>query len=246
MQPTYIPWIGYFDLMDSVDQFVFYDDVQLEKGSWQLRNRIKTAQGELFLSVERRRNGKSLLLIKDTLLNDAIDWKERHLKSIAQNYRKSRYFEEVYSFFAALIQKKFERLGEFNIHIIKMISEKIGIKTKLLVSSETFGQATGVKDERLLAICRLVCCDSYLSPQGSAIYIEKDSPGGKFAGSGVELYYQNYEHPVYPQLYGSFLPYMSIVDLLFNCGFDEALEMIRKGRRKPIHYLHLERPLMQI
>lgn len=234
MQPTYIPWIGYFGLIDSVDEFVFLDDVKLEKSSWQVRNRIKTAQGEIYLTIPVKNTKSRLeLTIGEAVINDKEPWRKKHLKSIMFAYRKARYFEEVYQFLENIINDRTVTfLRDFNIKIIKSISDKIGINTSFKISSEL--KSKGAKDYRLVSICREIKCKDYISPQGSAAYLEKNTPCGAFGESEISLYYFNYKHPVYHQLYGSFIPYMSIVDLLFNEGFEHSLNIIRKGEKEPI------------
>ena len=233
MQPTYIPWIGYFDLIDSVDKFVFLDDVKLEKCSWQVRNRIKTSQGELYLTVPIKSTKSRLeLMINEAEINDNIPWRKKHLKSIFFAYKKTKYFEEVYPFLEKLIDNNIILIKDFNINIIKSIAYKIGIETEFEISSKL--EVSGKKDYRLISICKELGCDEYISPQGSAVYLEKTKPCGAFDNSKISLYYFNYKHPIYNQLYGDFLPFMSIVDLLFNEGFKNALDIIRSGREDPI------------
>ena len=237
MQPTYLPWLGYFDLIDQVDNFVFLDDVQLEKNSWQLRNRIKTAQGELYLSVSRKKNkGEQLFLIKDTEVNDIPRWREKHIKSIDTAYKKTDFYQDVFPFVESLINNSMINLSKFNINIIQSIAERIGIKTKFFISSE-LDDIKGIKDRRVVSICKTIDCNAYLSTPGAAEYIDKRKIGGEFPKNNISLYYHNYQHPTYKQLYGDFLPYMSIIDLIFNEGFDKSLNIIKKGRGYPINYL---------
>jgi hypothetical protein len=238
MQPTYIPWLGYFDLIDRVGKFIFLNDVQLATRSWQVRNRIKTQQGELFLTIPIRRGGKSRLETKiiETEINETVWWREKHLKSIHVAYRRSGYFNEVFPFLEGLIGTPFSCLGELNMNIIMSISRRIGISTTFAKSSD-FLNIEGKKDSRLVNMCQHVGCNRYISPQGSSVYIERDNPGGAFAKSNIQLFYHNYRHPVYRQLYGEFIPYMSVIDLLFNEGFRSALSIIRSGRVNPIYYL---------
>jgi hypothetical protein len=234
MQPTFIPWIGYFDLIDQVDKFVFLDDVQVEKSSWQVRNRIKTPQGELFLTISRKKNkGQELSLIKDTKIDEGANWREKHIKTIEIAYKRAEFFDEVFPFINPLIMNDITNLSSFNINIIKSICKRIGIKKEFLLSSE-LQDISGIKDQRVVGICKSIGCHTYLSPSGAAGYINKDSAGGEFVKQGVTLFYHNYRPAVYKQLYGEFLPYMSIIDLLFNEGFEKSLEIIRKGRGNPI------------
>lgn len=233
MQPTYLPWIGYFDLIDQVDKYVFLNNVQLVKRSWQVRNRIKTTQGQLFLTVPIRKiKSRDETNICEAIIDDSEAWREKHLKSIGLAYKKAPYFDEVFSFISGLIKTEITMLADFNINIIKNISDKIGIdvNTKFVTSSKLMG-VDGKKDTLLVSICKAIGCYEYVSAKGSADYIEKDSPGGQFVKSDIKLFYHNYSHPNYDQINGNFLPQMSTIDLLFNKGFSQSLEIIRLGRR---------------
>jgi len=231
MQPGYIPWLGLFDLIDSVDKFVFLDDVKLQRNSWDVRNRIKTPQGELYLTIPvRRTKGRDKLMINKALINDSHRWRKKHLKTIEFVYKKAEFFNKVYPFLVKLINNNINKLSNFNINIAISIAEKLGINKEFIISSK-LKNVTGKKDVRLVYICKEIGCDQYVSPQGAVEYIEAKSPGGEFIKNKIELFYQNYQHPVYKQLYGNFLAYMSIIDLLFNCGFIRSLKIIRDGRR---------------
>ena len=246
MQPTYIPWLGYFDLIDSVDKFIFLDDVKLEKCSWQVRNRIKTPQGELYLTIPViSTKGRDKLIINEVIIDDSKLWRKKHLKSIFYAYKKSEFFNEVYPFIEELINNKIIRLCDFTINIITTISDRIGINKEFILSS-SLKNLSGKKEDRVVSICKEVDFKMYLSPQGSAIYIEKELPGGKFPKNNIDLFYQKYEHPVYKQIYSDFLPYMSILDLLFNYGFDKSLKIIRSGRGKPIDYLNFRKDYLKL
>ena len=234
MQPTYIPWLGYFDLIDQVDKFVFLDNVKLEKSSWQVRNRIKTRQGELYLTIPvNTPQGRMHTLINETLIDNKQPWQEKHLKSITHSYKDAAFFNEVFSFLERLLTKRIDALSPLNIAVIKEISAKLGIATQFIKASDLAG-ITGVRELRIVSICKTLGCEYYLSPIGASGYIEKYSPGGQLVKNGLQLYYQNYEHPIYSQLYGTFTPFMSVIDLFFNCGFLRAREIIKSGRRDPL------------
>lgn len=233
MQPTYLPWIGYFDMIDQVDHFVFLDDAQVVKQSWGVRNRIKTAQGELMLSVPFSRDQSiKERLYCNTLVHDQVPWVKKHLRSVQLTYSKAPFFQEIIEDYEELLNGPDRRLGMINSRIIQFFSKKIGIETPFTYSSELQG-LTGRKDVRLVSICRALGANTYLSAQGSAEYIESERPGGAFTPNGIALYYHHFEHPEYPQLHGEFLPYLCILDLLFNCGYDQALAVIRSGRKEP-------------
>ena len=242
MQPTYNPWLGYFDLIDRTGIFVFLDNVQLEKQSWQVRNRIKTPQGEKFLSIPVKRVKGLKTLIKEAIIDDSHNWREKHLKTIFFSYRKAKHFEEVFPFVEKLLLYPTQNLAEFNINFITQVAKKIGITTKLIKASD-LEPLTGKKDVLLANICKKIGCKKYISPQGSADYLEAQTPGGAIVKNSIELYYHNYEHPVYSQLYPPFIPYMGVIDLLLNEGFEKAMEVIRSGRRPEIYYLEFRRKL---
>ncbi|MBV9987224.1 MAG: WbqC family protein [Chitinophagaceae bacterium] len=237
MQPTFFPWMGYFDIIDQVDIFVFYDNVQLTKRSWQVRNRIKMASGEYFLTVPvKKTKNRDELMICDAEICYEQHWQAKHLKNIEINYKKSAHFNEVFGLISEIYGKKHNLLYSFNEDFIINVLKRIGITTTLVQSHE-LGEVEGVKDARLAAICKKIGCGDYLSPQGSSNYIEAVSPGGELVRQGIALYYQHYVHPVYHQLYGSFHGYLGIIDLLFNEGFDNALGIIRSGRHEKIPFM---------
>jgi len=241
MQPTYLPWMGYFDLIDQSDYFVFLDDVQLQRSSWQVRNKIKTSQGELLLTVPIKKNKPSFdLMINEAVVNDFERWRSNHLKSIKHAYSTSSFFKDVYCFLDDSINLNTTFLYKININIIKLVCRKIGIKTVFIKSSDLKISKDKKKDKKLVAICKKISAENYLSAKSSASYIEDKNPGGQFSKNKINLFYHNFKHPDYKQLYGEFVSHLSIIDLLFNCGLDKSLEIIRKGRREPQSFLDLK------
>lgn len=232
MQPTYIPWMGYFSLIDKVDEFVFLDSVQIVGRSWQVRNRIKFEGKEKMLTIPMdKSNDRDKRLIYNTKYIDS-DWKKNHLAIMSQAYKKSAYFDVIFPFICCLYEKEYESIGDFTENCIRTISEKIGIRT--IFSRSIDMDVVGKKDELLVDICKNIGAEVYISAQGSAAYIEMSNPGGAFTRRGVELYYQNYLHPEYKQVDSPFVSHMGIYDLLFNVGFDNALVIIREGQRQDI------------
>lgn len=231
MQPTYLPWIGYFDLIDSADRFVFLDDAQVLKRSWGVRNRILGQDGEAFLTVplSGHRHGEGSAFV-DTLIDSGQHWHKTHLATIRHAYAKAPHFAEVFACLEALLLAGHTTIGALNEDFICTTARRIGITTPFLNSSQLEG-TDGRKDDRLISICRAIGADTYLAAPGSAAYIEQEREGGAFAGSGVAVVYHNFVHPVYPQRQDEFVSHMSIVDLLMNCGYASALEVIRSGRR---------------
>tara|TARA_Y100000591_G_C21785619_1_gene673602 strand:- start:640 stop:1314 length:675 start_codon:yes stop_codon:yes gene_type:complete len=223
MQPTYLPYLGYFDLINRSDIFVFLNNVQFDKRSWQQRNRIKSNNSELMLTVPVLTKGKFEQEIQSVKIDKTQKFEVKHFNSIKNNYSKSQYFGSYINEFEKLLFSKFIHLADLNIELINWFVSKLGIKTKFFLSSEL--ESGGIKTELLINICKELNGTKYLSPYGSAKYIEENN---LFKKEGIELIYQNYSHPVYNQLSNSFIPYLSVIDLLFNEG-EKSLEIIKKG-----------------
>ena len=167
-----------------------------------------------------------------------IRWQKKHLKSIYSNYRKSYYFDQVYPFIETLINTPYEHLSDFTISIIEAIAVKIGIKTQFIRASN-MTDLNGVKDQRLVSICHKLDVDNYLSPLGSAHYLNKNSPGGELVKHNINLFYHQFEHPIHEQLFGEFKSHLSIIDMLFNHGFENTLNLIRSGRKTMLPHTEL-------
>jgi hypothetical protein len=228
MQPTYLPWIGYFALMDMADVFVFLDDVQLSKQSWQTRNRIKGEGGkELMLSVPVRHAGAQP--IRDVEI-DGAHWVAKHLKSFTQNYRKAPHFGEALALYEPVLQVAHAKLCDLNIALISAVADRLDITGRRIRSSEIAEKSADRRD-RLVDICKQFGADTYLSPAGAAGYLSEDDGEAQFGKHGMTLLYQRYEHPTYAQVNGAFLPYMCVLDLIANVGVAQAATIIRAGIR---------------
>jgi hypothetical protein len=224
-QPQFLPWLGYVDKIDQSDIFVILEDVQYKKQEYQNRNRIKTPKGPVWLTVPVMIKGLSDQNINETLIDNQSDWRRRHLSLLKENYRKAPFFSEYYPEIEAFyMQKRWELLSELNIEMLMYIFNKLGVTTTVRNSTEI--SVEGVKTLRNVNITLAMGGDTYLSGQGAKEYLEEDL----FDNAGVKLRFQEYSHPVYPQLSGEFAPYMGVFDLMFNCG-EESLAVIRSGRK---------------
>lgn len=223
MQPTYLPWIGYFGLMRSVDLFILLDSVQFARRSWQQRNQIKTANGPLWLTVPVLSKGKRDQLISEVEIDRSRDFPQNHQKALELNYGKSSYFDTFAPQLFSLLGTDNEYLADLTKGAIAWIRDALGITTQIRRSSEF--EAVGAKAELLASLCDQVGATEYISPPGSKDYLDESDA---FTNRGMPLRYFNFTHLVYPQRFGDFLPYMSVVDLLFNCG-PESLSLIEKG-----------------
>ena len=234
MQPTYLPWIGYFDLMDSADVFVFFDTVQFEKQSWQQRNRIRTGETESkWLTVPVIQGLKQKIC--DVRIEASNPWRRKHWGTIYQHYKRTPYWGLYSEELSELYARPWDSLFDLNLALTMFLGGQFGIKTKTVRASQI--PVSGDKVGILANICHYVKADVYLSPVGSAGYIEENNI---FASEGISLLYQKYTHPVYAQLYDEFMSHMSAIDLLFNEG-PASLEIIRSGRGKYEGLLQLSR-----
>ncbi len=224
MQPTYLPWIGYFALMDAVDEFVLLDDVQFARRSWQQRNQIKGSAGSVMLTVPVLKKGKRDQLVREAEIDAESDFAKKHARSIELAYARAPYWDKYSSGLLAELLKPHALLADYNIALIEHIRGGLGIKTPLVRSSAL--PTDGRREDRLISICRQRQAEIYISPTGSSDYL---SESDAFQRAGIRLLYNDYKHPAsYPQLHGAFVSHLSAIDLLLNCG-DNSLEVIRSG-----------------
>ncbi len=228
-QPTFLPWLGWFDLMDQADIFILLDDVAFSKQSWQQRNRIQTAQGLAYVTVPVRTAGRLGQRIIETELSNtgSID---KLVRTISANYSRAIHFRPYFPEFQEVIMASAAsgKLVELNIACIAWLAGKLGIETPCLRSSEL--GIDGKRGEYVARLCGHVGSGHYLSPAGAEAYLVEDAV--EFSRRSIRVELQQYEHPVYSQCFKPFQAYASVIDLLFNKG-EASLEIIRSGRRKP-------------
>lgn len=216
-QPAYLPWLGYFDKLARSDVFVFLDNVQFEKNSFINRNRIKTPQGALMLTVPVRSRGHTASTLKETELDNSRHWKSKHLKSIFLNYRAAPRFDACYPKLEALYAADDALLADMCFRQLQFWLRELGVEKKVVRASSL--PLTSRKSELVLDICRYFGADRYISGALGRDYLDEE----KFADAGIRIEYQDYRHPVYPQLHGEFLPCMGIVDFWMNTDRFEAI-----------------------
>jgi len=225
-QPNYLPWLGYFHKMAGSDVFVLLDDVQLVRGkSFTTRNRVKTANGVQWLTVPVKEKGE-LKLIKDTQVVQDGKWQRKHWNAIQLSYKKAPYFDRYERQLAQIYNGcRWENLCELNVTLTELVKNLLAISTKLILSSEMNVAGTG--EEKVLSILKALKADKYITGEGdgSKRYVTEEA----FEGNDIELIYQKFEHPVYHQLWGDFVPNLSIIDLLLNAG--EKSRQILTGER---------------
>lgn len=213
LQPHYLPYSGFFKLVQESDVFVFLDNVQFEKQSWQDRNRIKVHNGIQWLRVPTIRSfGQP---IKDVRINNDLNWQAQHWKAITNSYSRANHFQKYHSFFEREVYSRtWEKLADLNIFIITELTKQLGLKTKFVRASEL--GVEGKRTELVVNILKKIGADRYYSNLGSKEYMDQERHF--FKDLGVKIEFMDYQHPTYPQLFGNFIPYLSVIDLLFNQG----------------------------
>lgn len=216
VQSCYIPWKGYFDLINSVDEFILYDDCQYTRQDWRNRNRIKTPQGTRWLTIPVTIDGLYQQRLDETDVADP-SWPSRHWDTIRQSYRHAAHFRR----YADAIEAAYvgcsseSRLSKINRQLLEAVCQILGIGTTLRWSTDYAG--TGSSTKRVVSLCQQAGATSYLSGPSARAYIDDSL----FAAAGIELRYFDYaDYPEYPQLHPPFEHTVTILDLLFNAGPD--------------------------
>lgn len=212
-QPSYLGWLGYFELISSSDVFMFLDDVPFSHQSWRSRNRIRTTapKGWSWLSVPVK-NPHVVQNINLVEIDNGRHWAKKHIRTISQYYGKSEHFDEYFGPLKEILESPQSLLCELDIETTKYLLECLGIKTKIMRTSDL--EASADKSEKLLALCESVGATEYYSPQLSKEYLDESI----FAEKGIRVLYQDYNHPTYRQQLSPFVSHMSVIDLLFNEG----------------------------
>ncbi|MEK6225054.1 MAG: WbqC family protein [Chloroflexota bacterium] len=224
LQPGYLPWIGFFDQMRRADVFVFYDDVQFDKHGWRNRNRIKGPAGPHWLTVPVLHHGKPRIL--DVAIDGRAPWARRHVGTIRQYYARAPFVEQYLGDLEKLLLRPWEHLVDLDLAVAAQIAEWLGVRTQVERSS-CLG-IEGERSERLLRICQRFGATRYLSGNAAKTYL--DVP--LFERNGIEVAWQDFRHPTYPQLHGDFVPYLSAIDLLLNCG-ERGTAILRGEEEQP-------------
>ena len=218
-QPVYLPWLGLFHKIAISDAFCYFDDVQYQIKDYNSRNKIKTDQGGAWLTVPVLSKGYRDKKIREIEINNSIDWRKKHWRSIYLNYKKTPFFDKYAPYFEELYKKDWQFLSDLNESMLKWFLTALGIKVDYFKASELNFQ--GYKSELVLDMCKKLKADIYIFGALGKDYAEEE----KFTEAGVKIYFQDYHHPCYRQAGNNFLPYMSIIDLLFNEG-DKSLEIL--------------------
>jgi WbqC-like protein family len=217
MQPTVLPWSGYFNLISKCDVFIFHDDVQLEKRSWQTRNRLIFEKKEAWITMPIKHDGESQKINGTSVLADQ-KWRLSNIQKFKRNYERHPYYQEGYEVFEKYINTQTINLAVRNEELIKFVCKKLKLNKQFYTASNL--KIDGVRSDKLIKLCDLFKATKYLSPIGSREYLEIDNFVDK---TKTKLEFQEYLPNPYPQKgMDNFVSYLSIVDVICNLGFAGA------------------------
>lgn len=219
-QPAYLPWLGFFHKIALSDDFVLLDSVQFEKNSFTNRNKIKTPNGAIWLTVPVLMTGHTQAAIHEIKINNSVNWRDKHWKSICLNYKKAPYFKDFSGFFEDMFQKEWDNLYGLIEHSFKFFVKELGIKTK--IHSQRALDIHSKKQGLIIDLAKYFDASLFVFGAQGKDYVDTDY----FKQNGVIAYFQDYRHPVYPQIGGDFVSNMSVIDLLFNVGSERSQEII--------------------
>jgi hypothetical protein len=186
----YIPWLGYFDKIARSDCFVILDQVQYKSREYQNRNRIRTKNGSMWLTVPVKSKGRGREKICDIHIDNSNGWRKKHCNSLKAWYKGARFFHRYFPFFEEVLTGDWEKLEEINMHIIQYMLKELDINTTVYFESDL--DITSTKTDRIIDLCRKLNADVYLSGSGGRDYLEEE----KFEGEDIRLVYQDFTHPM--------------------------------------------------
>ena len=222
-QPDFVPYLGFFHRLLYADLYVVLDHVQFVNGStraWTHRDKIKTPHGERWLSISVRKAPRDTA-INQVMLSTETDWRVANLRLLETNYKQSAFFHEIMPEVEALYGRPCSYLSEFTLQSIEMLMDMLDLSVPMVLSSKL--NPHGSKNELLIDLLGKVGATHYLSGVGARAYFDPTP----FQSAGIEVIWQHFDHPIYPQLFGEFVPYLSSLDMLFNCGTQRSRALLR-------------------
>ncbi|HOC92657.1 MAG TPA: WbqC family protein [bacterium] len=223
LQPGYFPWLGFFEQLYASDVFVIFDSVKYSKGSWRNRNRIRVdcPAGWKWITVPVEKEAENKI-IRDVRIGGDSQWRARHLNMIQNSYGKSKHYEDYMPAFAKILESEWTFLADLDMRILETTLEILGKPPAQIVKSSEMDLPAGLeKTEKLVDICVRLGADELYDGAAAEDFIEREL----FDAAGINVRFQNYKHPQYPQAREPFVPYLSVLDLIMNCGPD-SLEIL--------------------
>jgi hypothetical protein len=224
-QPDFVSHLGFYHRFLNTDMYIALDHVQFVNGSsraWTHRDKIKTAQGEKWLTVSVKKAPRDTAINQIELSSDT-DWRQDNLNLLTQNYRNAPFYDELMPEIERLYNRPVQLLCDFNMASIEMLMDMLGVRIPWVWSSSL--DPVGTKNELLVNLLEKVSATHYLSGMGARDYFQCEP----FVQAGIEVIWQNFTHPVYAQQFGEFVPYLSSLDVLFNHGITASREILRRG-----------------
>lgn len=222
-QPVYLPWLGLFHKIALADTYCFFDVAQFLYKDWNNRNKIKTEQGALWLTVPVLKKGYVEKSIRDIQIDNSQNWRKKHWFSILFNYKAAPHFRAHADFFEDVYLREWTFLVDLNEYMLRHFLAILDIPVNFVRASDY--RFEGRKSDQVLDMCRqLGACSFIFGCQGRNYAVESD-----FARHRIGISFQGYVHPQYPQLKGEFIPHLSVIDLLFNVGASEAKRILMEG-----------------
>jgi hypothetical protein len=222
-QPAYLPWLGYFHKIALADQFVLLDSVQFEKNSFVNRNKIKTSNGPAWLTIPVQMKGHMEKRIADIHMDNTSNWKRKHWNSLLVNYKKAPFFSRYADFFEVYYSSASDNLVEFISISTNYFFDELRIDRAASRLSEL--NISSKKQDLIIDLCKVTHSKAFIFGSQGRDYADQSL----FDSQNISIYFQEYKHPSYPQLWGNFEPYMGVVDALFNLGPERTREIIFEG-----------------
>lgn len=222
-QPDFAPYLGFFDRFLQADLYIVLDHVQFVTGtsrSWTHRDKIKTPAGEKWLTLSTRKAPRDTP-INQIELSDSIDWAKDNLNLLEANYRRAPFFDEIMPQLRSLYANPPRLMADFNMRFLEWLMDALDVRIPFVLSSTL--SPVGAKNELLVDLLGKVGATRYLSGTGARDYMDETV----FSAAGIEVVWQNFQHPVYPQQFDGFIPYLSTLDALFNCGMTDTKRLLR-------------------
>lgn len=223
-QPDFMPYLGFFDRLIKADIYVVFDNVQYVRSSrgWTSRDKIKTKKGEKWITVSTKKAPRDTPINKILLSSDCA-WKENHLNLFYENYKNCLYYNEIIPYIMELYSCNCKRMMDFNLNSIKMLMQLLDVHVDIIMASDL--KPNGKSNELIVDIMKKLGYTKYLSGEGAKNYYVPEP----YEKAGIEVIWQNFHHPVYEQQFEGFIPYLSSIDLLFNCGIEKSRKILSGG-----------------
>jgi hypothetical protein len=229
LQPGYLPWLGFFDQILGCDLFIIYDDLPYAKDSWRNRNRVKTPGGWSWLTVPVVNKERDRKTIREVEVSEHGQWRRDHWRTLKNHYVRAPYFQDHEPFFASLYEKPWRFLVDLDLEIIFYLLRVLCIDTRVILSSEAGLEAEHLRTKaagkdptgRVAFLCHRLGGERFLEGALGRAFIDTS----RLESLGITLEFHDYQHPQYRQLFGDFIPYLSVIDLLFNHGA-ESLDIL--------------------